>query len=64
MITKTKNAQCRLTEEEYDELARFAEEKDVRVSDVVRWAVQDYMRAHKMLDRENDIRGDTEEVDE
>lgn len=47
MITKTKNAQCRLTEEEYAELARFAEEKDVHVSDVVRWAVRDYMRAQK-----------------
>ena len=47
MITKTKNAQCRLTEDEYRELTRLAEEKDVRVADIVRWAVHDYMEAQK-----------------
>lgn len=42
MITKTKNAQCRLTDEQYRILRDIAKERDVRVSDVVRWAIRDY----------------------
>ena len=46
MITKTKNAQCRLTPNEYDKLKQLANKNDVRVSDVVRWAVREYMSNH------------------
>ena len=46
MITKTKNAQCRLTPTEYARLTQIAKDNDVKVSDVVRWAVREYMSNH------------------
>lgn len=42
----SKHAQCRLTSEQYDTLQDLAEKNRVKVADIFRWALLEYMDNH------------------
>lgn len=46
MSTKSFNGQCRLDEEQALKIKKIAEENNVSVSVVMRWAVISYLESH------------------